>query len=89
MFKNLTVNEAREYAEATYQKWAAFFTPFHSRECLIGALDGFYKGCGVLFAPQDGPFPIGSPEFDAYYLGETLALQHLDYLDANEDDSDN
>lgn len=54
---------------------------FHSAICKIGALDGFYQGLGVPYTPQDGPYNLGTPEFDAYFLGEQLAFEHLDLLD--------
>jgi len=88
MFKNITLRQAQEYAQAIHKQWARLRGPYHSKECLIGALDGFYKGLGLPYAPQDGPYDFGTPEFDAYYLGEKLALAHLDYLEEIADDGD-
>jgi len=74
MFKNITLRQAQEYAQAIHKQWARLRGPYHSKECLIGALDGFYKGLGLPYAPQDGPYDFGTPEFDAYYLVKSWRL---------------
>lgn len=67
-------------AEEIFVFWSTTLGCFHSFHCRLGAADGFKKGLHEPYEPQDGPFNIGTPEFDAYYLGEKLALEYLDEL---------
>lgn len=80
MSNKIAFQDTKELARAIHETWCELQGISHSSICKIGALDGFYQAMGARYTPQEGQYNLGTPEFDAYYLGVKLAFEYVDIV---------